>query len=93
MKTCVSACSFGIYRGPGSSIVSSVCNVQCDSNSFKCSNMSSTEVIALNRNYSCQPGFDRVGYNCVERSKALKSNNCLHLLSIKFEKLFSLIDK
>ena len=73
-KTCASSCYFGTYRGPGSSIVSSVCNVQCDTNALKCQTMTSTEVIALNKNLTCLPGFDRVGYNCIERSKSLKSN-------------------
>jgi hypothetical protein len=54
--------------------------------------MISTEVIALNKNLTCLPGYDRVGYNCIERSKSLKSNiiysnSCLliiiYLLNLK----------
>jgi len=71
---CNSACSFNYYRGPGSSTVSSICNTQCDKNSLKCSSLSSTEIVSLNTYFTCLPGYVRVGYNCIEQSKALKSN-------------------
>ncbi len=35
--------------------------------------MSSAQTINLNASYTCLPGYDRVGYNCIETTKSLKS--------------------
>ena len=69
-------------RAPGSSTVTSLCNVLCDPNYKKCHNLDSNKVLDLNTNYICKSSYDRVAYNCILKTDTAKCN--LKLFNLKF---------
>lgn len=84
-QTCSDTQTVSYVRAPGSSTVSSLCNITCDPNFKKCQNLDSTQVIALMDNYTCKADYDRVAYNCILKTKTAKSKFNF-LLNLNFMK-------
>lgn len=59
-------------RAPGSSTVTSLCNIICDPKFQKCQNLNSSELLDLFKNYICKADYDRVAYNCVLKTTSKK---------------------
>jgi hypothetical protein len=84
---CTQACIIPYIRSPDSSKKGAFCNFKCDTNAV-CPTSAADQVDLPNK-YSCNNGYNKIGYKCVDSVTSSKSqlyfNGCLNFPNISFD--------
>lgn len=84
---CSESCSPPYTRSPDSTKKGDMCNFKCDQNA-SCPTSAADQLDLANK-FTCNPGYDKIGFKCLDSTIASKSqlyfNGCLNFPNISFD--------